>query len=53
MVLSSYRGQGLGKGLMEYLIYHARENLGGIDLHLTSHPTGVAANECIVSVSWI
>lgn len=44
VVSSSRRGQGLGKRLMEHLIDYARENLGDIDLHLTSHPTRVAAN---------
>lgn len=52
VVLSSYRGQGLGKRLMEHLIDYARENLGDIDLHLTSHPTRVAANALYQSLGF-
>ena len=44
VVLSTYRGQGLGKRMMEHLIDYSHENFGDIDLHLTSHPTRVAAN---------
>ena len=52
VVLSSFRGQGLGKRLMEHLIDYASENLGDIDLHLTSHPTRVAANALYQSLGF-
>lgn len=52
VVLSSYRGQGLGKSLMEHLICYARKNLGDIDLHLTSHPTRVVANAMYQSLGF-
>ena len=52
VVLSLYRGQGLGKRLMEHLIDYARENLGDMDLHLTSHPTRVAANALYQSLGF-
>jgi ribosomal protein S18 acetylase RimI-like enzyme len=52
VVLSSYRGQGLGKRLMEHLIDYVRENLGEVDLHLTSHPTRVAANALYQSLGF-
>lgn len=44
VVSSSTRGQGIGRGLMEFLIEFARRELGNVDLHLTSKPTRVAAN---------
>ena len=44
VVLSSYRGKHIGKDLMEHLIDYARNNLGTVDLHLTSRPCRVAAN---------
>ena len=52
VVLSSYRGQGLGKRLMGHLVEYARNNLGDIDLHLTSHPTRVAANALYQSLGF-
>lgn len=45
VVSSECRGQGLGKALMEHLIAYARKELGDVDLHLTSRPHRVAANE--------
>ncbi len=44
VVDEAYRGQGLGKRLMEELIEHAREK-GVRTLDLTSRPERVAANE--------
>ena len=44
VVLSSYRGQGLGKRLMGHLIDYARGELAPVDLFLTSKPSRVAAN---------
>jgi ribosomal protein S18 acetylase RimI-like enzyme len=43
VVDNAYRGQGLGRKLMEALIIAAREN-GATELELTSKPTRVAAN---------
>lgn len=45
VVGSRYRGQGLGKLLMEHVIEFARRELGDVDVHLTSRPHRVAANE--------
>lgn len=44
VVLSAYRGQGLGRQLLEYLIDYARKELTAVDLYLTSKPSRVAAN---------
>ena len=44
VVSSRYRGQGLGKMLMEHVIEYARRELGEVDIHLTSRPHRVAAN---------
>lgn len=52
VVLSSCRGQHLGRDLMEHLIGYAHENLGDVDLHLTSHPTRVAANALYQSLGF-
>ena len=52
VVLSSYRGQHLGRDLMEHLIEFARKNLGDIDLHLTSKPQRVAANALYQSLGF-
>ena len=45
VVSSQFRGQGLGRQLMEHVIDYARKELGEVDLHLTSRPSRVAANE--------
>ncbi len=45
VVSSRYRGQGLGRMLMERVIEYARCELGDVELHLTSSPLRVAANE--------
>ena len=44
VVLSSFRGQGLGRQLMEHLIDYARRELVSVDMYLTSKPSRVAAN---------
>ena len=44
VVLSSFRGQQLGKMLVEYLICFACRELGTVDIYLTSSPFRVAAN---------
>ena len=45
VILSSYRGQGLGRKLMEHVIDFARREYKDIDLYLTSRPVKVAANK--------
>ena len=45
VVSSECRGQGLGRKLMEHVIAYAHKELGNVDLHLTSRPHRVAANE--------
>lgn len=52
VVLSSCRGQHLGKALMENLIVFACRELKDVDLHLTSHPTRVAANKLYQSLGF-
>ena len=44
VVLSTYRGQQLGKRLMKHLIAYACRELGTVDIYLTSSPFRVAAN---------
>ena len=44
-MLSTYRGQGFGRVLMEHLIDFARKELVNVDIQLTSRPNRVAANE--------
>ena len=44
VVKTAYRGQGLGKKLMEHLKDYARMNLGHVNISLTSHPKREAAN---------
>lgn len=44
VVSSAYRGRGLGKQLMEHIIRYAQA-LAPIELHLTSRPSRVAANQ--------
>lgn len=45
VVGSGFRGQGIGRALMEEIIGIARRDLAPLDLHLTSRPERVAANE--------
>ena len=45
VVSSQYRGQGLGKLLMQHVIEYAKAELHNVDLHLTSSPHRVAANK--------
>lgn len=44
VVLSTYRGHGLGRVMMEHLIDYARKELVKLDIQLTSSPFRVAAN---------
>jgi ribosomal protein S18 acetylase RimI-like enzyme len=44
VVGEGFRGQGIGRALMEHLIDFVRRELAPVDLHLTSRPERVAAN---------
>lgn len=46
------RGQHIGRKLMEHIIDFARRELGNVDLHLTSSPRRVAANNLYRSVGF-
>ena len=46
------RGQHIGRKLMEHIIDFARRELGDVDLHLTSSPRRVAANNLYRSVGF-
>ena len=45
VVSSGSRKQGIGRALMEHIIDFARRELAPVDLHLTSRPERVVANE--------
>ena len=47
-----YRGQGLGRKLMEHIIDYAKKELAPIDLHLTSNPKRVSANALYKAVGF-
>ena len=51
VVSSAYRGQHLGKQLMEYVLEQAKE-YAPIELHLTSNPKRVAANKLYQSIGF-
>ena len=52
VVNSACRGQHIGKKLMEHIIDFARRELGSVDLHLTSRPHRVAANNLYRSLGF-
>lgn len=52
VVLSSCRGLGYGKRLMEHIIDYAKKELAPIDLHLTSNPARVSANALYKAVGF-
>lgn len=52
VVLSSCRGQGYGKKLMEHVIDYAKKELAPIELHLTSNPKRVSANALYKAVGF-
>ena len=45
VIKAVYRGQGLGRMLMEHVIDYAHFEFPGVTIHLTSNPNRVAANE--------
>ena len=51
VVSSAYRGQHLGKQLMEYVLERAKA-FAPIELHLTSNPMRVAANKLYQSIGF-
>ena len=53
VVASDYRGKGLGRALLERIIDFAGTRLAPIDLHLTSSPDRVAANELYQSLGFV
>ena len=52
VVAQSHRGQGLGRKLLETIIDYARQQLGDVDLHLTSRPQRIAANALYQSLGF-
>ena len=46
------RGKHIGRELMEHIIDYARRDLGDVDLHLTSSPRRMAANNLYRSVGF-
>lgn len=52
VVNSAFRGQHIGRMLMDFIIDFARRELGDVDLHLTSRPQRVAANNLYRSVGF-
>ena len=52
VVLSSCRGLGYGKKLMEHVINYAKKELAPIELHLTSNPKRVSANALYKAVGF-
>ena len=52
VVLPEYRGQHLGRRMIEYVIEYARQELRPVDLFLTSRPQRVAANALYQSLGF-
>lgn len=52
VVLSSCRGLGYGRKLMEHVIDYAKNELAPIELHLTSNPKRVSANALYKAVGF-
>lgn len=52
VVAQTHRGQGLGRKLLEAIIDFAGNELGDVDLHLTSRPQRVAANALYQSLGF-
>lgn len=52
VISSAHRGQHLGRKLMEHLIDYARKDLKNVELHLTSRPHRIAANELYKSLGF-
>ena len=52
VVLSSCRGKGYGRKMMEHVIDYAKKELAPIELHLTSNPKRVSANALYKAVGF-
>ena len=52
VVGEAYRGRHLGRRLLEAVIGYARAELRNVDLHLTSRPQRVAANQLYQSLGF-
>jgi ribosomal protein S18 acetylase RimI-like enzyme len=52
VVSSSCRGQGIGRQLVEAILDFARRELAPVEIHLTSRPHRVAANELYRSLGF-
>lgn len=52
VVTSCFRGRGFGKMIMEHVIEYAKRESHDVDLHLTSNPHRVAANELYQSLGF-
>lgn len=52
VVSSLFRGQKLGRKLMDHIIDYAKKELSPIDLHLTSNPKRVSANALYTAVGF-
>ena len=53
VVSSAYRGQGIGRTLLQRIIDFAGSKLSPIDLHLTSNPTRVEANALYQALGFV
>ena len=53
VVSSAYRGQGIGRTLMQRIIDFAGSKLSPIDLRLTSNPTRKEANELYQALGFV
>ncbi len=53
VVLSAYRGQGIGRTLLQRIIDFAGSKLSPIDLHLTSNPSRTEANALYQALGFV
>ena len=53
VVLPAYRGQGIGRTLLERIIDFAKNKLAPIDLRLTSNPTRTEANAMYQALGFV
>ena len=53
VVSSAYRGQGIGRALLQRIIDFAGSKLSPIDLHLTSNPSRMEANALYQALGFV